>query len=118
MVKISHGKISEIELAPRFDKEADSDEDHLVDSWEQEHFGSWEMHGRDDPDEDGLTNREEYKIGTNPNNADTDGDELPDEWEMQNQTNPVEADAHEDKDGDLPNNLAEFQNGTKACSGL
>ena len=116
VVKISHDKISEIELAPRFDKETDADEDHLVDSWEQEHFGSLEMHGRDDPDEDGLTNREEYKIGTNPNNADTDGDDLPDEWEMQNQTNPVEADAHEDKDGDLLNNLAEFQNGTKAYS--
>ena len=90
VVKIAHGKITEIELAPRFDKEVDEDEDHLVDSWEQEHFGGLEMQGSDDPDEDGLTNREEFKIGTNPNNADTDGDDLPDEWEMQNQTNPVE----------------------------
>ncbi|MEK9986455.1 MAG: hypothetical protein VW879_17090, partial [Opitutae bacterium] len=85
VVQIAHGKITEIELV-----------------------------GSDDPDEDGLTNREEFKVGTNPNNADTDGDNLPDEWEIENQTNPVEPDAHEDNDGDLLNNLAEFQNGTKA----
>ena len=112
--KIAHGKITEIELTPRFDKVADSDEDHLVDTWEQEHFGSLELRGNDDPDEDGLSNREEYKLGTNPNSADSDEDQLPDKWEQENHTNPLKADGHEDGDGDLLNNLAEFQNGTKA----
>jgi outer membrane protein OmpA-like peptidoglycan-associated protein len=31
-----------------------------------------------DPDNDGLTNAEEAKLGTNPNNADTDGDSVKD----------------------------------------
>ena len=113
-IKISHGKITQVELAPRFDKDSDSDEDHLVDSWEQTHFGNLESRGKDDPDEDGLTNREEYKIGTNPNAADSDEDQLPDAWEVENGTNPLKADGHEDGDGDLLNNLAEFQNGTNA----
>jgi hypothetical protein len=31
-----------------------------------------------DPDDDGLTNLEEYQSGTDPHNPDTDGDGLPD----------------------------------------
>ena len=35
-----------------------------------------------DPDNDHLTNYEEYLIGTDPLNPDTDGDGMPDGWEM------------------------------------
>ena len=35
-----------------------------------------------DPDQDGLSNREEQILGTQPNNPDTDGDGLRDGWEV------------------------------------
>ncbi len=35
-----------------------------------------------DPDNDGLTNAQEYQLGTNPLNWDSDGDGLPDGWEV------------------------------------
>jgi len=44
----------------------DADQDGLPDAWETEHEAS---HPDDDPDEDGLTNREEYEAGTDPNAA-------------------------------------------------
>ncbi len=37
----------------------------------------------DDPDKDGLTNMEEYKLRTHPLKADTDGDGMPDGWELE-----------------------------------
>ena len=36
-----------------------------------------------DLDGDGMTNIQEYLLGTNPNSADSDGDALPDGWEQQ-----------------------------------
>jgi hypothetical protein len=41
-----------------------------------------------DPDNDGLTNRDEFLAGSDPNNYDTDGDSLPDGWEVENGLNP------------------------------
>jgi hypothetical protein len=38
--------------------------------------------GEEDPDEDDLTNAEEFLLGTSPVNPDTDGDGLPDGWEV------------------------------------
>ena len=51
----------------------------------------------EDPDRDGLTNLQEFQVGTNPNNPDTDGDGLSDGDEVNvYQTNPLLADT----DGD------------------
>ncbi len=53
--------------------------------------------GQEDSDGDGLTNNEEFRIGTDPYNPDTDRDELLDGDEVKNrQTNPLKADT----DGD------------------
>jgi len=41
-----------------------------------------------DPDNDGLTNLDEFVAESDPNNADTDGDGLPDGWEVENWLNP------------------------------
>ena len=56
-----------------------------------------------DPDHDGLTNKEEKELGTNPNVADTDGDGLSDGDEVNKyHTNPLKADSDGDglSDGD------------------
>ncbi len=49
-----------------------------------------------DPDNDGLTNLQEYQLGTNPVNPDTDGDGIPDGQEVKIGTNPLKPDT----DGD------------------
>ncbi|MGD9418136.1 MAG: PA14 domain-containing protein [Verrucomicrobiota bacterium JB025] len=69
----------------------DYDDDDLPDSWESLYSldpadnGSIQtgLEGAlGDKDGDGLTNREEYLLGTNPNDSDTDGDEIDDFTEV------------------------------------
>jgi hypothetical protein len=48
--------------------ETDSDSNGLPDSWEILHFGSIGQDPNADPDQDGLTNLQEYQLGTDPNN--------------------------------------------------
>jgi len=45
---------------------ADTDGDGLPDAWEIAHFGSLDLGPEDDPDDDGFSNRQEYRAGTNP----------------------------------------------------
>lgn len=53
--------------------------------------------GDADPDKDGLTNKVEKELGTNPKKADTDGDGLNDGEEMNRwKTNPLRADSDDD----------------------
>jgi hypothetical protein len=47
-----------------------------------------------DPDHDGLTNEEEFKRGTNPNNPDTDGDTWTDGQEVAAGTDPLDINDH------------------------
>lgn len=56
----------------------DTDGNGLPDAWELQSFGRIGVVPDDDPDQDGLSNLQEYALGTNPLNADTDGDGLTD----------------------------------------
>ncbi|MGC6424517.1 MAG: hypothetical protein ACON4O_05970 [Lentimonas sp.] len=56
----------------------DTDEDGLGDGFENEYFGNLDQDGAGDPDSDGLTNAQEFTLGTDPTNADTSGDGVSD----------------------------------------
>jgi len=49
----------------------DSDHDGLPDAWERLHFGSIAPQPGEDPDGDGFTTLEEYRLGTSPTQAAT-----------------------------------------------
>lgn len=81
----------------------------LPDAWEQFYFGTVEVDQNADPDSDGLTNLQEYRLGTNPRVADTDDDGIPDGWEYTKNLNPKSAaDAALDPDKDGLTNHREF----------
>ncbi|HEX2088164.1 MAG TPA: hypothetical protein VHF89_20930, partial [Solirubrobacteraceae bacterium] len=63
-----------------------------------------------DTDGDGLTDRLEHELGTDPEQPDTDRDALPDGWEEQYGLDPTRAeDAAADSDGDGLLNRTEFR---------
>jgi hypothetical protein len=68
----------------------DKDNDSLPDEWETS-FGLDPDDGTDakiDSDQDGLTNLEEWQVGTDPKNSDTDGDGINDGDEVSKGSDP------------------------------
>ncbi|MBN1917453.1 MAG: carboxypeptidase regulatory-like domain-containing protein [Verrucomicrobia bacterium] len=60
----------------------DEDADGLPDYWELDYFEDFDEVGSGNPDNDGLTNAEEYANRTDPTKADTDNDGLQDDEEL------------------------------------
>lgn len=71
--------------------------DEIHDKWRQDNFGCIgcpDAAADADPDNDDLTNLEEFRAGTNPTNDDTDGDGWNDGPEIQYGTNPQSSAEH------------------------
>jgi hypothetical protein len=92
---------------------SDSDGNGLPDTWEVANFGRAGIDPAGDADGDGLTNRREFELGTDPNSVDSDRDGLPDAWEVAHGTSPTVGDSRADPDGDGLSNLAEQLLGTR-----
>ncbi len=94
---------------------ADTDRDGMPDSFERTYHLD-PRSKRDAPrdaDRDRLSNRAEFRAGTNPRRADTDGDGLRDGWEVAARLNPRDRrDAGQDPDGDGITNREEAARGT------
>ncbi|MCP3940138.1 MAG: hypothetical protein GY710_01470 [Desulfobacteraceae bacterium] len=87
--------------------------DKLPDDWEIAVFGTTEYSHGDDPDNDGLSNYQEYLINSDPlsGNGDTDGDGLEDQWELVHFNN-LDQGYEGDADGDGVSNGNEQLTGT------
>ena len=74
---------------------ADSDGDLMPDGWEVSHsLNPLVDDAEGDPDEDELSNLEEYEHGTNPNDPDTDGDTYYDGEEVRKGRDPLDPESH------------------------
>lgn len=124
--------------------EGDSDSDGMPDWWER-HYGLAANDASDaalDLDSDGLTNLEEFTLGTyadqtdsdgdsltdaeevnthltDPSNSDSDADGMRDDWEIDNNLDPLDAaDRDLDTDDDTIPNYFEFVVGTDPTDAL
>ncbi len=96
------------------DYETDDDNDGIPNYFENNMYGIYANRhdSGDDLDSDGLTNLQEYNLGTLLDNSDSDDDGLPDAYEVIHDFNPLdisETSLGADADLDGWNNMLEYQ---------
>lgn len=96
------------------EQSVDADNDGMLDAWELEHGldSTDPMDAELDPDQDGLTNLQEFLALTDPLDSDTDGDRLPDGYEVESGLDPTVSDGDKDSDADGYSNYQEYLAGT------
>jgi outer membrane protein assembly factor BamB len=93
---------------------ADTDADNMPDGWEVQ-YSLQPLNSNDaseDPDNDDLTNLQEYNLATNPNLADTDSDGINDKVEIDFGLDPLVSNVGVDSDSDGLEDIAEIVLGT------
>jgi len=90
----------------------DADSDDMPDWWEYHYFNDLDRNGAGDYDQDGLSDKDEFSWGTEPDSGDSDHDGMLDGWEIANGLLPTVDDADLDPDGDTLTNLVEHEIGT------
>ena len=102
-------EITQVVIEAKFDR----DDDGMDDDWEVDNGLNPTVDDADgNPDNDGLTNLEEFNNGTDPFDPDTDDDGMPDGWEVANGLDPLVDDADGNPDGDGLTNGEEYVHGT------
>jgi len=81
-VDAAQATLDDVALTTSIPAGIDQDQDGLPDWWEMDSFGNLDQSADGDPDHDGLTNLQEYQLGTNPAFADTDGNGISDALEF------------------------------------
>ncbi|MEW6382104.1 MAG: Ig-like domain-containing protein [bacterium] len=76
----------------------DNDADQMADDWE---IAKGVSNPTEDADNDGLTNLQEFTLGTEPGSSDTDSDGFSDGWEVAYALSPLSAAGIDGPDGDL-----------------
>lgn len=97
----------------------DADHDGIDDGYERENgLDPTRDDAGEDPDGDGLTNLQEYQLGTRANLADSDGDGMSDGWEVRYGLDPLEPSGAADTDGDGTSDLREYLLGRNPTRGV
>ncbi len=68
----------------------DNDGDGMADAWEIDHFGTTDVDGTKDTDQDGLSDLLEYRNRLDPRHPDSDRDGFTDSWEVANGYDPLD----------------------------
>ena len=112
------GNVDEVNVSTNVPAGLSLDGDNLPDDWELKYFGNLDQTDDGDPDHDGLSNLQEYQLGTDPTKASTAGDGIPDGWKVAHGLNPFVNNAGDDPDHDGLTNLQEYNNGTNGTDPL
>lgn len=109
----SPANIGQLKTAFGFDIQADSDADGLPNWWESYYGLNYSLDDSYfDPDDDDLTNLQEYQNACSPQDSDSDDDGMPDGWEAgydcAGSPDPSVADADSNPDQDGFVNVAEY----------